>query len=142
MAIFSHGGSGLSQRPVEYKGRPRRRARRVSAGGSTHPAGVFSSLSHWTGPDPAGRLGEGLTCLAPRVATAYFFRRSAMRLLLRLLVPGAVLALVPGVAFSQPPFGGGFGRGNPALLLGQESVRKELKLSAEQIKKVEEQSAK
>jgi Spy/CpxP family protein refolding chaperone len=63
----------------------------------------------------------------------------AMRTVLRLAAAGAALALVAGVAAAQF---GGFGRGNPAMLLGQESVRKELKLTDEQIKKVEELSEK
>jgi Icc-related predicted phosphoesterase len=41
-------------------------------------------------------------------------------------------------ATAQPPRGGGGMMRNPAMLLQQESVRKELKLSDEQTKKVEE----
>jgi Spy/CpxP family protein refolding chaperone len=53
----------------------------------------------------------------------------------------AAVLLFAAAATAQPPGGGGFMR-NPAMLLGQESVRKDLKLSDEQSKKVEEFSAK
>ncbi|HLJ92314.1 MAG TPA: PVC-type heme-binding CxxCH protein [Gemmataceae bacterium] len=52
-----------------------------------------------------------------------------------------VLALVATACLGQPPFGGPFGRGgNSAMLLRQESIQKELKLTSDQIKKVEELS--
>jgi len=63
-----------------------------------------------------------------------------MRSLLRAVPLGTILSLVAAVALAQPPFGGPFGRGDPAMLLRQESVRKELKLSEDQTKKVEELS--
>jgi type 1 glutamine amidotransferase len=65
-----------------------------------------------------------------------------MRHLFRLATLASALAVLAAVAWAQPPFGGPRGGPSPAMLLGQESVRKELKLSAEQIKKVEELSDK
>lgn len=62
-----------------------------------------------------------------------------MRSLLRVVPLGAIVVLVAGVALAQPPFrGGGFGRGNIGMLLRQESVQKELKLTEEQARKVED----
>lgn len=62
-----------------------------------------------------------------------------MRNLLRMALAGTIIVLIASVALAQPPFRGGmFGAGNPAMLLRQESVQKELKLSDDQIKKVEE----
>ena len=59
-----------------------------------------------------------------------------MRLTIRLAVVGLVLMLAQGVVRAQGFFGGF--RGNPLMLLGQESVQKELKLTDEQTKKVDE----
>src|SRR5688572_25073822 len=59
-----------------------------------------------------------------------------MRLIIRVAVVGLVLTLVQGVVKAQGFFGGF--RGNPVMLLGQESVQKELKLTDEQMKKAEE----
>jgi type 1 glutamine amidotransferase len=53
-----------------------------------------------------------------------------------------LLLLGTGAAFAQPRFGGPMRGPSQAMLLGQESVRKELKLSADQRKKVEELSDK
>jgi hypothetical protein len=65
-----------------------------------------------------------------------------MRHLFRSATLVSVLALLAAVAWAQPPFGG-FQRGpSAAMLLGQESIQKELKLSADQLKKVEEWSEK
>jgi putative heme-binding domain-containing protein len=62
-----------------------------------------------------------------------------MRTPLSLVAIGAVLSLAPAAAVAQLPFGGG----NDSLrLLRQESVQKELKLSAAQVKKVGELSEK
>jgi hypothetical protein len=64
-----------------------------------------------------------------------------MRTLLRLVFLGTIVASAGPVGLAQPPFGGPFGgRGNPAMLLRQESVQKDLKLSDEQIKKAEDVS--
>jgi Spy/CpxP family protein refolding chaperone len=51
-----------------------------------------------------------------------------------------VTAIVAGPALAQdkPRFGGGFGQFGSLMLLGQESVQKELKLSDEQVSKVKE----
>jgi Spy/CpxP family protein refolding chaperone len=65
-----------------------------------------------------------------------------MRTLLCLASVAAVLAFVSGAAMAQAPFGGGFGRGGSGMLLSQESVRKELKVDEEQIKKLDDLSAK
>src|SRR5262245_18889649 len=62
-----------------------------------------------------------------------------MRILSVPAAAGAVLLLA--AAATAQPGGGGFMR-NPAMLLNQESVRKELKLSDEQVKKAEEFGAK
>jgi len=59
-----------------------------------------------------------------------------MRLVIRLAVVGLVLTLAQGVVRAQGFFGGF--RGNPLMLLGQESVQKELKLTDEQVKKADE----
>jgi len=59
-----------------------------------------------------------------------------MRLFIRVAVVGLVLTLAQGVARAQGFFGGF--RGNPLMLLGQESVQKELKLNDEQVKKLDE----
>ncbi|HMF10669.1 MAG TPA: hypothetical protein VKE94_00130 [Gemmataceae bacterium] len=59
-----------------------------------------------------------------------------MRLVTRVAIVGVLLVLAQGFAAAQGPFGG-FG-GNPVMLLGQESVQKELKLTDDQIKKVQE----
>jgi Spy/CpxP family protein refolding chaperone len=64
-----------------------------------------------------------------------------MRTLLRLVFLGTVLAFACSTALAQPPFGGPFGgRGNPAMLLRQESVQKELKVTDDQLKKIEDLS--
>ena len=65
--------------------------------------------------------------------------------ILRLLALVSVLALAATVGLGQPPQGGPFGRGgNSAMLSGmllrQESIQKELKLSSDQIRKLEELS--
>src|SRR5262245_51887177 len=61
-----------------------------------------------------------------------------MRPLFRYAPLASALAVLAAVAWAQPPAGGP-PRGIPtALLLRQESVRKELKLSADQVKKLEE----
>ena len=61
---------------------------------------------------------------------------------LTLVVTVAVMAGAPALAQEQQrPRGGGFG-GSPTFLLTQKSVQDELKLSAEQVKKVEELLAK
>jgi hypothetical protein len=51
----------------------------------------------------------------------------------------ALVALLSDAAVAQR-FGGGFGRGNIGMLAGQESVRQELKLSEEQIAKLDDQA--
>jgi hypothetical protein len=61
-----------------------------------------------------------------------------MRILLRLLCLGTVVALAAPAAQAQPSFM----RGNPAMLAGQESVRKDLKVTPEQAKKLDEQQEK
>ena len=59
-----------------------------------------------------------------------------MRHLFRRAPLASVLAVLAAVAWAQPPFGG-LPRGpSPASLIGQESVQKELKLTAEQTKKL------
>jgi hypothetical protein len=58
-----------------------------------------------------------------------------MRVVLRVVFAGAALALLGPVVRAQP--GGGFMQ-SPGVLLRQESVQKELKLSEEQKKKAEE----
>jgi len=58
-----------------------------------------------------------------------------MRLIIRVAVVGIVLALAQQYAGAQPF--GGF-RGNPLMLLRQESVQKELKLTDDQANKVKE----
>src|SRR5581483_7249018 len=63
------------------------------------------------------------------------FRRSVMRMLLVSSL-AALLTVAAGGVFAQP-FGGGLMRSN-AMLLNQESVRKELKLRYEQVKKAQE----
>jgi len=60
-----------------------------------------------------------------------------MRLVIRMAVVGMVLTL--GQQFAMAQAGGfGFFRGNPLMLLRQESVQKELKLSDDQINKAKE----
>src|SRR5213595_3908054 len=59
-----------------------------------------------------------------------------MRLIIRAAVVGLVLALAQGIARAQGFFAGM--RGNPLMLLSQESVQKELKLTDEQKTKVDE----
>jgi Spy/CpxP family protein refolding chaperone len=59
-----------------------------------------------------------------------------MRLIIRVAVVGLVLMLAQGVAKAQGFFG--FMRGNPLMLLNQESVQKELKLTDEQKTKIDE----
>jgi eukaryotic-like serine/threonine-protein kinase len=61
-----------------------------------------------------------------------------MRNLLRVAPAGIIVVLVASAALAQPPFRGGMFRGNPAMLLQQESVQKDLKLSDSQVKKVQE----
>jgi len=63
-----------------------------------------------------------------------------MRLMIRLAVVAMVLALAQEYAAAQGFFGGF--RGNPVMLLRQESVQKELKLNEDQVKKIEELSQK
>jgi Spy/CpxP family protein refolding chaperone len=64
-----------------------------------------------------------------------------MRILLRPVLLGTVAVFASSVALAQPPFGGPFGgRGSLATLLRQESVQKELKITDDQLKKVEELS--
>jgi hypothetical protein len=46
---------------------------------------------------------------------------------------GIILALPPGDARTQPPFGGPFGGGNSVMLLGQESVQKEFEKLREKL---------
>jgi type 1 glutamine amidotransferase len=66
-----------------------------------------------------------------------------MRHLFQSATLASVLAVLAAVVWAQPPPGGGFQRGpSAAMLLGQEPVQKELKLSADQVKKVEELSEK
>jgi type 1 glutamine amidotransferase len=64
-----------------------------------------------------------------------------MRHLFRRATLASVLAVLAAVAWAQPPFGGPMRGPNPAMLLGQEAVQKELKLRADQLKKLEELSA-
>src|SRR3954468_10235484 len=59
-----------------------------------------------------------------------------MKLTIRVAVVGMVLMLAQGVVRAQGFFG--FMRGNPLMLLNQESVQKELKLTDEQKTKVDE----
>src|SRR5438132_13231528 len=62
---------------------------------------------------------------------------------LRLAALVSVLAVLAAVALAQPQFGGRFGgSGISAMLLRQESIQKELKLTDEQINQVEELSNK
>jgi hypothetical protein len=61
-----------------------------------------------------------------------------MRNLLRVALAGTILVLIASVALAQPPFRGGMFRANPVMLLQQESVQKELKLSDDQTKKAEQ----
>ena len=64
-----------------------------------------------------------------------------MRTLLCLVFSGTIAVFASSVALAQPPFGGPFGgRGNVGMLLRQESVQKELKISDDQLKKVEDLS--
>jgi hypothetical protein len=65
-----------------------------------------------------------------------------MRHLFRSATLASVLAVLAAVAWAQPPFGGSRRGPSAAMLLGQESIQKELKLSAAQLKKVEEWSEK
>jgi len=57
-----------------------------------------------------------------------------MRLIIRVAVVGLVVMLAQGVARAQGFFAGM--RGDPLMLLGQESVQKELKLTDEQTKQI------
>src|SRR3954470_13360423 len=59
-----------------------------------------------------------------------------MRFVIRVAVVVIVLALTQQYAAAQAPFGAF--RANPLMLLRQESVQKELKLSDDQVKKVQE----
>jgi Spy/CpxP family protein refolding chaperone len=63
-------------------------------------------------------------------------KEKQMRLIIRVAVVGLVLMLAQGVVRAQGFFGGF--RGNPLMLLGQESVQKELKLTDEQKTKADE----
>jgi hypothetical protein len=65
-----------------------------------------------------------------------------MRCLFRRTTLASVLAILAAVAWAEPPVGGPMRGLSQAMLLGQESVRKELKLSAEQLKRAEELSDK
>ena len=60
-----------------------------------------------------------------------------MRNLSRVALAGTILVLLASVGLAQPPFRGGMFR-SPAMLLQQESVQKDLKLSDNQIKEVQE----
>jgi hypothetical protein len=53
-----------------------------------------------------------------------------------------ILVVTPDIAWAQGGGRGFFGRGNAAFLLAQESVQKELKLSEEQVQKVQDLAAK
>jgi len=59
-----------------------------------------------------------------------------MRFIIRVAVVGLVLTLAQGIVRAQGFFGGF--RGNPLMLLAQESVQRELKLNDEQVKKLDE----
>jgi Spy/CpxP family protein refolding chaperone len=60
-----------------------------------------------------------------------------MRFAIRVAVVAIVLTLAQQYAAAQAPFGGTF-RANPLMLLRQESVQKELKLTEDQTKKIQE----
>jgi type 1 glutamine amidotransferase len=59
-----------------------------------------------------------------------------MRQVLRFATLASVLVLLATVTWAQPPRGGPRRGPSAAMLLGQEAVQKELKLSAEQVKKI------
>src|SRR5262249_55827330 len=65
-----------------------------------------------------------------------------MRNLFRCATLASLLAMLAAVAWAQPPRGGPMRGASAAMLLGQEPVQKELKLSAAQVKKVEDLSEK
>jgi hypothetical protein len=74
-----------------------------------------------------------------RPMSRVFPKEIAMRTLMCLASLGMLAILGPATVSAQPPRGGGFGMmGGPAMLVGQESVKKELKVSEEQGKKLEE----
>src|SRR5262245_12935324 len=88
---------------------------------------------------PALRARTGLFSHSCTSRVNVFFPRggSVMRVSKMILVV-AVAALLAMPAAAQPPFGRGGGRGGAGMLLGNPGVQKELKLSEEQTKKVQE----
>src|SRR5215216_4069736 len=82
----------------------------------------------------SGRIGAAGMIIA--LSIHLITKEKQMRLIIRVAVVGLVLMLAQGVVRAQGFFGGF--RGNPLMLLGQESVQKELKLTDEQKTKTDE----